>query len=86
MASRKPALPVLKLNDKGAEVMTCQRLLKNAGSKIVSNGVFSIGMMTAVKSFQKKHKLSVTGEIDAKTRAKLDEYALPAKKTRRVAK
>lgn len=64
----------------GARITKAQKLLAKAGSKIKPNGVYSIGMVTAVKAFQKKHKLPVTGMIDARTMNKLAEYDKPAKK------
>ncbi len=65
----------------GGRVMKAQKLLAKAGSRIKPNGIYSIGMVTAVKAFQKKNGLPVTGEIDAKTMNKLAEYDTPAKKT-----
>jgi len=65
----------------GGRVTKAQKLLVKAGSKIKLNGVYTIGMVSAVKAFQKKHGLPVTGEVDAKTMNKLAEYDVPAKKT-----
>ncbi len=65
----------------GGRVTKAQKLLAKAGSRIQINGIYSIGMVSAVKAFQKRHKLPVTGEIDAKTMNKLAEYDVPAKKT-----
>ena len=65
----------------GARITKAQKLLAKAGSSIKPNGIYSIGMVTAVKAFQKKHRLPVTGVIDAKTMNKLAEYDVPAKKT-----
>lgn len=65
----------------GARITKAQKLLAKAGSSIKPNGVYTIGMVSAVKAFQKKHKLPVTGVIDAKTMNKLAEYDKPAKKT-----
>lgn len=67
--------------EEGGRVTKAQKLLAKAGSKIKVNGIYSIGMVSAVKAFQKRHKLPVTGEIDAKTMNKLVEYDVPAKKT-----
>lgn len=67
--------------EKSGRVTKAQKLLVKAGSKIKANGVYSIGMVSAVKAFQKRNKLPVTGEIDAKTMNKLAEYDVPAKKT-----
>lgn len=66
----------------GGRIEKAQKLLAKAGSSIKPNGIYSIGMVTAVKAFQKKHKLPVTGVIDAKTMNKLAEYDKPAKKTK----
>jgi len=65
----------------GARITKAQKLLAKAGSSIKPNGVFSVGMVSAVKAFQRKHKLPVTGIIDAKTMNKLAEYDVPAKKS-----
>ena len=65
----------------GGRVTKAQKLLIKARSKIKANGIYSIGMVSAVKAFQKRHKLPVTGEIDAKTMNKLAEYNTPTKKT-----
>ena len=67
--------------EKSARITKAQKLLAKAGSAIKPSGVFSIGMVSAVKAFQKKHGLPVTGEVDAKTMNKLAEYDVPAKKT-----
>lgn len=62
------------------EVLKYQKYLQKTGSKIQLNKKFTIGMITAIKSFQKKNGLKVTGEIDAKTAAALEKVK-PAKKT-----
>jgi len=72
---------MLKYGDENKDVLEAQKLLKAAGSTIQPNGKYTIGMMTAVKSFQKKNGLEVTGQIDSKTMAKLKTFAKPAKKT-----
>lgn len=61
----------LKPNDQGIEVVEAQRYLKKAGSTIKVTGIFTIGMLSAVKSFQKKNGLKVTGQIDKATFEKL---------------
>ena len=66
--------------EKSARITKVQKLLAKAGSAIKPNGIFSIGMVSAVKAFQRKHKLPVTGVIDATTMNKLAEYDKPAKK------
>jgi peptidoglycan hydrolase-like protein with peptidoglycan-binding domain len=71
----------LKLNDVSTDVKKAAQMLAKHGSKIKPTNVFTIGMRSAVVSFQKKHGLKVTGEIDRKTWDKLVEKpAKPAKK------
>ena len=65
--------------DEGKEVLKYQKLLQKAGSKIQLNSIFTIGMATAIRSFQKKNKLAQTGKLDAKTAALLEKVK-PAKK------
>ena len=77
MASRKKIC--LKLNDEGLEVVEAQRGLRRNGSAIRANGIYTIGMVSAVKSFQAKHGLPVTGIIDQKT---WDALQAPAKKVK----
>lgn len=59
--------------DEGKEVLKYQKLLQKTGSTIKANGVFSIGMVSAIKAFQKKSKLPKTGKLDAKTAAALEK-------------
>ena len=74
----------LKIGDKGAMVHKAQQLLAKRGSKITANGVYTIGMRSAVAAFQKKNNLKVTGELDRRTWDKLNEKVVakkaPAKK------
>lgn len=72
---------MLKYGDENQDVMEAQKLLQAAGSAIKLNGRYTIGMTTAVKAFQKKNGLEVTGWIDTKTMNKLKTFAKPAKKT-----
>lgn len=76
MAARFKAL---KYGMKGTEIKECQKLLKKAGSAVKVNGEFTIGMVSAVRAFQKKNGLEVTGIIDSKTFKKLSAK-VPAKK------
>lgn len=62
----------MKLNDKGANVKKAQQLLQKHGSAIKVTGVFTIGMLSAIKCFQKKNGLDVTGKMDKKTWDKLN--------------
>ena len=61
----------LKLNDKGPKVLEVQKFLVKAGSSIKLTGVYTIGMMSAVRSFQKKNGLKPTGIVDLRTYEKL---------------
>lgn len=72
---------MLKYGDENKDVLEAQKLLKAAGSTIALNGNFTIGMVSAVKAFQKNNGLGVTGKIDTKTMNKLKTFAKPAKKT-----
>lgn len=71
---------VMKYGAEGKEVAEMQKALQKAGSTIKVNGKYTIGMTSAVKAFQKKNKLPVTGVIDAKTKAKLMAILKPVKK------
>ena len=71
---------VLEYGAEGKAVEEAQKLLQKAGSTIKVNGKYTVGMISAVKAFQKKHKLPVTGKIDTKTQNKLNEYKKPMKK------
>lgn len=77
---------MLKYGDENLEVLEAQKLLKAAGSTIKLTGKFTIGMTTAVKNFQKKNGLAVTGVIDTKTMNKLKTFAKPAKKSAKAMK
>lgn len=70
----------IKIGDKGTKVKECQKQLKAAGSGLKVDGVFGIGTLSAVRAFQKKCGLPVTGEIDIKTFNRLAGVK-PAKKT-----
>lgn len=56
------------------DIKEAQELLRKAGSTVKATGKYTIGMYTAVKAFQKKHNLAVTGKIDYKTMRKLKTY------------
>lgn len=76
----------MKIGEKSARVLKAQRLLRKAGSAIQETGEFSLGMVSAVKAFQKKNGLKETGVIDIRTWNKLEELGKPAKKTARKEK
>lgn len=79
-------IPVcLELGDKGTKVTEAQMLLRRAGSTIQPTGIFTIGMVSAVKSFQRKHGLAVTGIINNATWDKLHEMN-PIKQSKAVKK
>ena len=71
---------VLKYGMEGKEVEKMQKALQKSGSTVKVTGKYHIGMVSAVKAFQKRNNLKVTGTIDAKTKAKLEELLKPAKK------
>ena len=71
----------MKIGDKGTQIKKAQQLLKKHGSSIKPTDVFGIGMLSAVKSFQRKNKLAVTGIVDKKTWEKLNAEAAGKKKT-----
>ena len=70
----------LKLNDKGLKIVEAQKYLKKAGSNIEPTGVYTIGMVSAVRAFQKRNGLKVTGIIDKKTFEKLSTFKFSSKK------
>ena len=70
----------LEYGDGGPVVKDAQVMLAKCGSTIKPNGVFTIGMVSAVKAFQRKNGLKVTGKVDSATWKKLDSCAKPARK------
>lgn len=80
MAVKKVITFKLKLKDEGKDVLLVQQMLAKLGSKIKETGVYTIGMMSAVRSFQKKNGLKVTGVVDQKTWDALKALT-PSKKT-----
>ena len=72
-----------KLNDKGEEIRKIARLLKVHGSTIKPTDTFHIGMLSAVKKYQKNHGLEVTGVVDKKTWDKLVMPPPVARKSRK---
>lgn len=67
----------------GKEVEEARKLLAKAGSSIKPGKVFDIGMLSAVKAFQKKNGLPVTGKIDKKTWDKLHAVKAPKKASKK---
>jgi flagellum-specific peptidoglycan hydrolase FlgJ/peptidoglycan hydrolase-like protein with peptidoglycan-binding domain len=80
-ATKKSAYPELKKGSRGASVVTLQALL-NARNKagLVRDGVFGQRTEKAVKAFQKKSKLKVTGKLNDATWAKLLPVLKPGQK------
>ena len=63
-----------KYGDEGNEVLKYQKLLKATGSMIKLSKKFTIGMVSAIKAFQKKVGLKPTGKINAKTAEALTNF------------
>ncbi len=73
-----PETPVVKHTTlrhgmKGDEVKLMQSLLAKDGSTLEIDGIFGVGTQSAVKSFQKRHKLEVDGIVGPKTWAELEK-------------
>lgn len=66
----------------GKEVNEIQKQLVLAGSTIKPVKAYTIGMFSAVKAFQKKNGLPVTGVVDKPTWNKLMAVK-PVRKTRK---
>lgn len=71
-----------KYGDEGAEVLKYQKLLQKTGSTIKLSKKYTIGMISAIRCFQKKMGFKVTGKIDKKTSDALIAYKPIKKKTR----
>lgn len=61
----------IRLGSDAPQVKAAQKMLAAHGSTIKPNGIFGIGMLSAVKAFQKRVGLKITGVIDKKTWDKL---------------
>ena len=70
-------IKVMSYGAEGKEVADVQRLLQSVGSTIKVNGKYTIGRTSAVKAFQRRHNLPVTGKVDSKTLRKLKTCAKP---------
>lgn len=57
----------LELGQQGPHILEAQIMLAKLGSTVKPTGMFTIGMLSAVKAFQKKNDLAVTGIINQKT-------------------
>lgn len=58
---------LLKLGDRGADVIVLQQLLIVAGYKVTATGTFGLATNAAVKDFQSKHQLPADGIVGAQT-------------------
>lgn len=76
----------MKCGEKGTRVEKAQIQLAKAGSTIKPNAVYTIGMVSAVKAFQKKNGLKVTGVIDQKTWTALSAVKAPRKTVKMAGK
>ena len=82
---RKNPYPI-SLGDEGDIVKDIQERLALLGSKVKATGVFNIGTLSAVKSWQRKNKLQVTGNVSAFQYRELTVMTDPLKKPAKAAK
>ncbi|WP_393055452.1 peptidoglycan-binding protein [Streptomyces sp. LN549] len=61
------AWPRLNAGSRGTDVRSAQHLLAAAGHKVAADGVFGPGTASAVKAFQKSHRLKADGIVGANT-------------------
>lgn len=66
-----PPIVVAKLGDNSSYVSDLQKMLNSKGFKLGTDGVFGPKTEQAVKEFQQKNGLRVTGQIDTDTLNKL---------------
>ena len=64
-------LPNLKQGSSGGSVRALQSALQDAGHSVSVNGTFDATTAKAVRSFQTKHRIKVTGEVSRLTWARL---------------
>lgn len=70
-AAKKHA--TLRRGMRGEEVKEMQAILAKDGSRLEVDGIFGLGTLSAVKSFQKRHGLVVDGIVGPKTWAELEK-------------
>ena len=75
MAKTSTIYPTIKEKDSGEIVVQLQLFLSRCGSNVKVDGQFNVGTRNAVRAFQKKQGLEVTGVVDSKTWLKLLEKA-----------
>jgi carboxyl-terminal processing protease len=63
----------LKPGDEEATVLFLQKMLNVLNIKVTESGIYDSETEQAVRSFQSKHGLSVTGTLNQQTRVKLEE-------------
>ena len=68
----------IKYGMEGKAVLECQKLLQKHGSTIKLTGKYTVGMISAVKAFQRRNGLEPTGKIDTVTMGKLEEFKASA--------
>lgn len=56
----------------GDEVLLLQWMLREQGHDLPDSGRYDPATALAVRNFQRQHKLPLTGEVDARTREKLN--------------
>jgi len=62
----------------GDEVLLLQYLLRQQGVDLEESGVYDSATAAAVRAFQRGHKLPLTGEVDARVRALLNQSNAPS--------
>lgn len=68
---KKYTYPIVKFGDTGDLVDQMQDFLQKDGSGLKITGVFDIGTLSAVRAFQRRHKLKPDGIVGPKTWAEL---------------
>ena len=70
-APAKVTLPTYASGSRGSGVRSVQSLLNANGAKLKVDGIYGKLTVNAVKAFQKKHKVTQSGKVDAATWSKL---------------
>ena len=79
MANEKFVAAVL--GEESVRIEKIRKLLAKSGSTIKPGKVFDIGMLSAVKAFQKRNKIKITGKVEKATMTKLETFDKPVRKT-----
>jgi len=74
-SQRGASLAGLKIGSRGDKVKRVQRIIMSVGFTVVggADGIYGVLTASAVKSFQNANGLAVTGAVDAKTAAALEQ-------------